>query len=160
MGAAYHEIFDTVPKLLEQNAPDIVIHIGLAAERDYFAIEKSAERDGYSQIPDMARRVFTKAETKAKWGKSPETLQTALDIKRVLAGWKTRVKGAADVRVSDDVGTYVCGFVYYLSLEWFQKQRKPAHVLFLHVPLLPSVKDIDLGVKVTTDLITAVVESM
>ncbi|CZR67944.1 uncharacterized protein PAC_17843 [Phialocephala subalpina] len=61
--AIYHSLLD-VPKLLEKHNPDIVIHIGLAVDRNYFAIEKGADRDGYHQFPDEARKVFTRAESK------------------------------------------------------------------------------------------------
>jgi pyrrolidone-carboxylate peptidase len=57
-------LYDVAPKLLEEHKPDVVVHIGLAVERTYFAIEKGAERDGYNQYPDNDRKVFNKSETK------------------------------------------------------------------------------------------------
>ncbi|TVY39282.1 Pyroglutamyl-peptidase [Lachnellula subtilissima] len=121
LNTAYHSILTTIPQLLEQHNPDIVLHIGLVVDRDYFAIEKSALRDGYQLLPDIARKVFTKAESKKKWGKSLERLETTLDFDDVVDRWK---KGGvkADVRGSDDVGNFNCGFLYYLSLEHFLKE--------------------------------------
>jgi pyroglutamyl-peptidase len=103
---AYHEIASVVPKLLEQHKPNVVIHVGLDADRSYFAIEKGADRDGYHQVPDEARKVFTKAEGKKAWGKSPDRLDSSIAIDDAVSRWR-RLKKGADLRVSDDVGNYV-----------------------------------------------------
>jgi pyroglutamyl-peptidase len=161
INAAYHDIASVVPKLLEAK-PDIVIHVGLAYDRKYFAIERGADRDGYHQIPDVSRKVFTKAETKKLWPKSPERLDSSLDVNEVLPKWKANIgKAVADVRRTDDVGHYVCGFIYYLSLEQFWKkgEEEDRPVLFMHVPPLPQSEDIKKGVDVAVGLIQAVAES-
>ena len=150
-----------------------MIHLGLAADRDYFAIEKGAERDGYHQIPDEARKVFTRAETKKVWGKSPGRLDSTLDFEGLLGKWKANVgasggkkgkgKGVeVDLRTSDDVGNYVCGFVYYASLEWFWRRDGPLgerKVLFFHVPRLEGKEGFERGTDVAVALIKAVIES-
>lgn len=149
----------TIPPLLDQYNPDIVIHIGLATERNYFAIEKGAEKDGYQQYPDEARKVFTKAEIKKTWGKSPEKLETALDCDDVAGRWKRNVGKTADVRAVDDVGNYVCGFVYYLSLEHFRKRGDAEKkVVFFHVPWLKGEKELERGKEVTIGLVRAIAE--
>lgn len=168
----YHSLLE-VPKLLEKHNPDIVIHIGLAVDRDYFAIEKGAERDGYHQFPDEARKVFTRAETKAKWGKSPARLDSSFDIEEVVGKWKSHVHSGVgkrkakdkifELRVSDDVGCYVCGFVYYASLEYYWKRdgsQGKRRVLFLHIPKLDGEEEIRKGKEITVSLIKAVVESI
>jgi pyroglutamyl-peptidase len=103
---AYHEVASVVPKLLEKHKPNVIIHVGLDADRGYFAIEKGADRDGYHQIPDEARTVFTKAEAKKAWPKSPDRLDSSIDLYDVLMRWKT-LKKVADLRVTDDVGKYL-----------------------------------------------------
>ncbi|KAE9374002.1 peptidase C15, pyroglutamyl peptidase I-like protein [Stipitochalara longipes BDJ] len=155
--ASYHYLFNFVPKLLEQYKPDIVLHIGLAVERDYFGIEKGADRDGYNQYPDADRKVFNKTETKKAWGKSPTHLYASYDFEEVLKKWRARSQKDADLRISDDVGNYVCGFVYYTSLERRCKGAGSSTV-FMHVPPLPEKADIEKGVKVTIGLIQALVE--
>jgi pyroglutamyl-peptidase len=157
--AAYHDIAATVPGLINEHSPDVIIHVGLAVQRNHFAIEKGANRDGYHQFPDVARRVFTKLEAKKAWGKSPNRLDTALDIDAVVASWKSNVRKKADVRVSDDVGSYVCGFAYYLSLEMLWKSGKKGNVMFLHVPSLGGDMDMDTGLEVTLSLIKAIAEN-
>ena len=146
--------------------------MGLAADRDYFAIEKGAERDGYHEIPDEKRKVFTRAETKKVWGKSPARLDTTLDVEDILQKWKESVaanniktKGkekmnTVDIRTSDDVGNYVCGFVYYASLEWFWRKYGPQgerRVLFFHVPKMEGI--VEQGRDVTVALIKGVIGS-
>ena len=63
-----------------------------------------------------------------------------------------------DVRASDDVGNYVCGWLYYLSLRWFWKEKKPARVVFLHVPMLESEEELEMGRNVVVALVRAMIE--
>jgi pyroglutamyl-peptidase len=133
-----------------------VIHVGLAFDRSYFAIERGAARDGYHSIPDEERKVFTKAENKKLWRKSPERLVSAFGFEKAIGVWKREVgkgngkgKGRVeDVRLSDDVGFYICGFVYYVTLEWFWERKKKASVVFLHVPPLEGRAETERGVDV------------
>lgn len=159
LGAAYHQLLE-IPKLLEQFNPDVVIHIGLAVERDYFAIERGADRDGYHQYPDVARKVFNKAENKKVWGKSPTRLDSSLNLEEILAKWRDETGKGVDLRTSDDVGSYVCGFLYYTSLEYFWKKGGDMPVVFMHVPPLPSKEDTARGERVTLALIKAVSETI
>jgi pyroglutamyl-peptidase len=170
--AVYQSLLD-VPKLLEKHNPDVVIHVGLAFDRDYFAIEKGAERDGYHQFPDEARKVVTRAETKAKWGKSPARLDSSFDVEDVLGKWKVHAKSGAgkgkakgkgfELKTSDDVGLYVCGFVYYASLEYYWRKdgsQGQKRVVFLHVPNLKGGEEISRGKDITVALIKALAESI
>ncbi|KAK8054053.1 hypothetical protein PG996_013354 [Apiospora saccharicola] len=190
--ATYHKIAEVVPKLIAEHDPDIIIHMGLAAERDYFAVEQTAPKEGYHEIPDIARRVFTRAENKARFGKSAESLATDLPLEQVVDSWKDSVaqarlrlpssisasgtgkapqtggkkgtKGAkeeqrdVDVRLSNDVGTYVCGFIYYLSLLEMEKNGRTRNTVFFHVPPLGTEDEVDIGVRVTENLVQALVD--
>ncbi|KAK8085163.1 hypothetical protein PG997_006434 [Apiospora hydei] len=196
--AAYHKIADVVPKLIADHEPDIIVHMGLAVERDYFAVESSALKEGYHEIPDIARRVFTRAENKTRFGKSSASLTTDLPLEEVVDSWKDSVAQARlrlpssssssfpsgagkaqgsgkkgtkgtkekqeqrelDVRLSDDVGTYVCGFIYYLSLLEMEKKGKRRNTVFFHVPPLGTEDGVDIGVKVTESLIQALVDAI
>lgn len=146
LNAVYHSLLETAPRLIREHNPDIVVNVGLAPDQSYFGVEQSAPRDGYHQVPDIERRVLSKAESsRAVWGKkSPEVLETSFDLAQVLDLWKRKLswnpalsssggrKGAraatkgkapppsppavVDVRHTDDVGNYVCGLTYYASL--------------------------------------------
>jgi pyroglutamyl-peptidase len=63
------------------------------------------------------------------------------------------VKQLVEVELSDDVGTYVCGFECYLSLLEMQKRRGKKDVVFLHVPDLQSKEEIGVGARVVEELI-------
>ncbi|KAK8044566.1 hypothetical protein PG993_004590 [Apiospora rasikravindrae] len=195
--AAYHKIAEVVPKLIAEHDPDIVVHMGLAVERDYFAVEQGALKEGYHEIPDIARRVFTRAENKTRFGKSTASLVTDLPLEEVVDSWKDSVaqarlrlpssstssfsgaakaqgsgkKGAkgskekeeqkeVDVRLSDDVGTYVCGFIYYLSLLEMEKKGKKRNTVFFHVPPLGTEDEVQVGLKVTESLIQALADAV
>ncbi|KAH8647174.1 hypothetical protein BX600DRAFT_518457 [Xylariales sp. PMI_506] len=179
--AAYHSLLQISPQLIQRYNPDIVLHIGLAVERDYFAVEQTAQRDGYHQYPDVERKVITKSEVHTIWGKkSAESLKTSLDLERAVDIWKRNLKSRAggatktgkghkgakkgditDVRLSDDVGTYVCGLVYYTSLAEMSKRNDGArNVVFLHVPPLSGDVQLETGTEAVLSLILALVETI
>ncbi|KAF1951507.1 peptidase C15, pyroglutamyl peptidase I-like protein [Byssothecium circinans] len=181
--AAYHKIHAQVTALIEKHSPDLIVHLGLAVDRGYFAVEKSASKEGYHDIPDVDRKVFTRGENKKAFGKAPDTLATSFNLETVVYAWQdacvqvslpikaaeaSKEKGKAkgkqerrivDVRLSDDVGTYMCGFMFYVSLLEMGKGRNGRRdVVFLHVPGLQATEEIDTGVNVTTKAIEALVE--
>lgn len=66
-----------------------------------------------------------------------------------------------DLRVTDNVGTYICGFVYFLSLVEMGKReagRGKRDVLFCHVPWMEKSEDIEKGVRIVLALIEAMVD--
>jgi pyroglutamyl-peptidase len=180
--AAYRKIFTQTTSLIEQHQPDLVVHMGLDVDSGpgVFKIERSALKEGYHDIPDVDRKVLTRAENKKTFAKSPASLVTTLDIDAAAAMWQagcsslclpnasepSKVKGkgkhesrqAVDVRLSDDVGTYVCGFQYYVSMLETQKRSGRRDVVFLHVPKLEGDTQVNVGVKVAEELVKALVE--
>jgi len=155
--------------------------MGLAVEREYFAVEQSAARDGYHEVPDVERRVFTRAENKKEFGKSTEVLSCGLDLESVVDEWRERCSGmvlggsgsgkgkrkgkgkgkegkSVDVRLSDDVGNYVCGFIYYVSLKEMLGRKGKKDVVFLHVPLLKE-QEVGVAVEVVGELVRALVDA-
>lgn len=145
-----------------------------------FKVERSAPKEGYHDIPDIERRVFTRAENKKTFGKAPAALVTTLDIDTAVDVWqdscsalslpkaqsssavvKSRGKGKekqmVEVQLSDDVGTYVCGFNYYISLLEMQRKCGKRDVVFFHVPKLDGEEELQVGVRITEELIKALV---
>lgn len=155
------------------------MHIGLDVDSDpgVFKLERSALRDGYQDIPDIDRRVFTRLENKKEFGKAPDSLVTTLEVDMAAWIWrdacstfhlpgllshtrgKSKVEGSkpVDVRLSDDVGTYVCGFQYYVSMLEAKQKSGNRNVVFLHVPQLDSEEEVRIGVMVVQELIKALV---
>ncbi|KAI5468146.1 hypothetical protein BGZ63DRAFT_43921 [Mariannaea sp. PMI_226] len=178
--AAYHSLLKVSPQLIHQHDPDIVLHIGLAVERDYFAVERGACRDGYHQYPDVDRQVISKSERQKIWGKnSAERLDTSMDLERVAELWTLNFKqmsrsnkvkdrkghqkscdmDSAKLKLSDDVGDYVCGLVYYTSLTELAKRGEGRrNAVFLHVPPLSGEAEIEKGKAVVEALIVALGE--
>jgi pyroglutamyl-peptidase len=181
--AAYYKIFAQTSDLISQHAPDVVVHVGLDVDSGpgVFKVERSAPREGYHDIPDIDRKVFTRTENKKVFGKAPASLVTTLDIDAAAEAWATacsslalskasstsKAKGKGksesrqpvDVRLSDDVGPYVCGFQYYVSMLEMEKRTKCRDVVFFHVPNLAAAEEVKVGVSVTEELIMALVEA-
>jgi pyroglutamyl-peptidase len=179
--AAYHSILAQTTQLIRQHAPDMIVHIGLDVDSGpgVFKVERSAPKEGYHDIPDIDRKVFTRAENKKIFAKAPISLVTTLNIGSAAEHWQTaccplklpaalaaskskaKGKGAnkqqVNVRLSDDVGTYVCGFQYYSSMLQTQQKTGNRNVVFLHVPKLESEQEIHVGISVTEELIKALV---
>ena len=185
--AAYHKIFDQVPTLISQHQPDIIVHMGLDVDSGpgVFRVERSAPKEGYHDIPDVDRKVFTRGENKKTFGKSPASLVTTLDIDTAFGVWQdacaglslskatapagfSKAKGksksdgkqSVEVRRSDDVGTYVCGFQYYTSMLEMQKTTRKRSVVFFHVPRLETEDKVNVGVRVAEELIKALVGAL
>ncbi|KAL1610105.1 hypothetical protein SLS60_001770 [Paraconiothyrium brasiliense] len=188
--AAYHKLLTQSSTLIAEHSPHIVLHMGLAFDRDYFAIEQSALREGYHEIPDVDRKVITRVENKKLFGKEPASLGTSLDLYTAVDAWQTacarlrlptngegvmqgKIGGKGkqqrkqqgkqqgkkvDVRLSDDVGTYVCGLIYYSSLAEMQKRVGMRDVVFLHIPPLNGEEEVGVGVEVTKELVVALVD--
>ncbi|RAR07270.1 peptidase C15, pyroglutamyl peptidase I-like protein [Stemphylium lycopersici] len=176
---AYDTVFKLVPKLLPPTnpiypVPEIILHIGLAAGRNYFAIEQGAQGRGYGRIPDVDGRRFDDftAEKHFPSAKYPSKLTTSFDTADVLARWKanlgyTSVNGATvgeglpDVRISSDAGNFLCGFIYYNSLaHYFSIKEDERPVIFMHVPDLSSSEEkLREGWEVAVTLIRALVET-
>lgn len=178
--AAYHKIHAQVSELIEQHAPDLIVHMGLDVDSGsgVFKVERSAPKEGYHDVPDIDRKVFTRAENKKTFGKAPASLVTTLDIDAAAEMWRSACSGCilpssgnakskgkgkndgrqmVDVRLSDDVGTYVCGFQYFVSMLEMQKRTQKRNVVFLHVPRLESEKEVKVGVRVAEEVIKALV---
>lgn len=110
-----------------------------------------------------------------KFGKSPARLDSSFTIDEVVDKWKVNVKMSAgkgkgkgkgkecEIKASNDVGSYVCGFVYYASLEWYWRRdgsQGKRRVVFLHVPMLVGDAELQKGREIVVALIKALIESM
>ncbi|KAH8727085.1 hypothetical protein GQ44DRAFT_678033 [Phaeosphaeriaceae sp. PMI808] len=176
---AYNHVVDLVPKLLPPcnplyPQPDIILHIGLAAGRNYFSLEQGAHKRGYDRIPDVDGERYPESEAESKFPSSdfPNVLKTSFDTSDVLARWRANLgcysvdgdaveEGIPDVRLSPDAGNFLCGFIYYNSLaHYFSVRGDERPVAFLHVPDLSSSEDkLREGWEVAVALIKALVES-
>ncbi|KAK7540620.1 uncharacterized protein J3D65DRAFT_615892 [Phyllosticta citribraziliensis] len=181
---AYHPTATIVPTILSARTPDLVLHLGLAAGRNYFALERSSVRIGYGRNKDVLGQRWTDVDSDRQWpshlkaftegdGKLcsyPDRLATSLPFEDIWRRWRSLcadIEGVGDgtssatyvttistpphqtgvpipppagaatsrpwnrveVRPSDDVGSFLCGFIYWTTLAWFwalhqQKQKE------------------------------------
>jgi hypothetical protein len=89
---AYKDVVEMVSKLLTTTpTPDIVLHIGLAASRKFFAIEQGAHSRGYGKTNDVDGEQFLDSEAQSTFPDSayPSVLHTGFDTEDVLSRWRT-----------------------------------------------------------------------
>ena len=177
---AYNHVLSVLPTILPSgeskgpSAPDIILHIGLAAGRQFFALEQGSHAKGYSRIPDVDGEKFSDETSAERFPakKYPSALETSFDTADVLERWRAGLGCDAsasssgsekhpDVQISHDAGNFLCGFIYYNSLAHFHAiNEKERPVAFMHVPDLTGSKEkMREGKDVTIELIKALVES-
>ena len=207
---SYSHVQSSIPPLLTAQSPDLALHVGLAGGRKYFALEKTAPRDGYthadvdgrvwdeetsgavpgqrlptdpSEPSDPASTKTPKTPARDEW---PERLETSLEYSTLAS---KAIKKCHDLpielRESDDVGSYLCGFIYYATMGWYRRRhsRSPlaasnvkllqpkggetdvqsvqtgGPAMFLHVPPCPTSEDVENGTRVVLAVIEAMVET-
>jgi len=161
---------ELVPKLWDGNGEgegakrpkiDYMLHIGMAAGRNFYSVEKCGHRDGYA-IPDVDGKLCEdKKRSEGKkwvWEGCPEKIVTDVDIDDVWRRWRCELPDV-DIRPSDDAGRYLCDFIYYSSLAQLWKRGEERRVAFLHVPVDSDEEAISRGKEVTIELIRALVVS-
>ncbi|KAF2176550.1 peptidase C15, pyroglutamyl peptidase I-like protein [Zopfia rhizophila CBS 207.26] len=88
---AYHPTIILVPKLIAEHQPDIALHMGVAADRDYFAVEQTSQREPWPVL-DIEGQNFSPEEVEKVWTGQPQKLSTDLDLHDVVAKWQNRTQ--------------------------------------------------------------------
>jgi pyrrolidone-carboxylate peptidase len=89
---AYKNVRNVIPDLLfppEMAKPkyDIVLHLGMATTRNFYALECQASRDGYDKEDVTGATWETDTFWKEEYG-APEVLETGFDTELILKRWK------------------------------------------------------------------------
>ncbi|KAG9037816.1 hypothetical protein FRB95_004103 [Tulasnella sp. JGI-2019a] len=158
---SWSAVSEITPKLHAQHY-DIMLHMGLAAGRSYFTLERLAYRGRFGERPDVDGAFFPPEDARRMWNSLPTTLRPTFHCNDVWRRWRgLLVDSTLDVRPSDDPGNYLCGFIYYSSLAYLLLKEEKAErpIMFMHVPDLPTESDVERGVDVAVALIRALVES-
>ncbi|KAG8752650.1 hypothetical protein FRC11_008172, partial [Ceratobasidium sp. 423] len=164
----YSAVLSTVPPLHTSKQYDVILHVGVGLAGG-LEIERLAHKTGYNE-PDAAGRRCdpinekpkadcgkAKAET-VKRGFGPgfeefgEEHRTGVDADEVVRHLKS--KGLEHTSPSNDLGRYLCDFIYFCSLACAKKEGSKVKVLFMHIPPLGSpyqVEDMTKAVKGITE---------
>ncbi|KAL5334249.1 hypothetical protein BJX70DRAFT_378779 [Aspergillus crustosus] len=184
----YSAVRTTIPAIMEDyvrthgRQPDIVIHLGIAATRNYYSIESKAHRDAYYMPDNLGRAGYEDGEKLwrertlppiLKPGRSDSATEPVLKLdltstrtslnphapdSEFLKTWQTLAPSGADIRISEDAGRYLCEFIYYTSLALALQEGRDRNVVFFHVPSSCRDEDVDTGKEVAIALIKALVE--
>ena len=174
---SYAETRELLPPLLEayHGTIDLVLHIGMASGRQFYAAERYAHRNDYDKNPDLDGRVQSRYETEQLYGDCPDLMTTSLDYEELIQRWQKSIADIpagssahnADCRPSDDAGHYLCDYTYFNSLVWYGRQNKQLEdggsadrpVMFLHVPAESDETTLDKGRVVTMSLLQAMADT-
>jgi pyroglutamyl-peptidase len=123
----WNEVATLGPRLLQQHRPRLILHLGLSKNAKGFRIERSAHNvidfreDARGAFPDM-RSVLESGDAR---------LDTAISTAKLARHLRAQDLPAS---ASRSAGTYLCNYLYYLSLHWARAQQAPCDVTFVHLP--------------------------
>ncbi|KAL4973854.1 hypothetical protein BDW66DRAFT_141274 [Aspergillus desertorum] len=188
ISVAYSAVRTTIPSMMDEYVkthgrhPDIVIHMGIAATRNYYSIESKAHRDAYNMPDNLGRAGYEDGEKLWKDKTLPHVLTPGrsdpatepvvkLDLtssrtnilnphppdNEFLKTWQAFSPAGADIRISEDAGRYLCEFIFYTSLSLALQEGRNRSVAFFHVPSSCRDADVEIGKEVAIALIKALV---
>ncbi|KAL5043347.1 hypothetical protein BDW71DRAFT_188173 [Aspergillus fruticulosus] len=187
ISVAYSGVRTTIPSIMDEYVkthgrhPDIVIHMGIAATRNYYSIESKAHRDAYNMPDNFGRAGYEDGEKLWKGKTLPHVLTAGrcepakepvvkLDLtcsrtnlnphppdNEFLKTWQAFAPAGADIRISEDAGRYLCEFIFYTSLSLALQEGRDRNVAFFHVPSSYRDADVETGKEVAIALIKALV---
>lgn len=125
------------PRLLNALRPRLVLHFGVSQRSRTFRIERSAHNrvapreDARGALP-AARLIRRNGDAR---------LETPVPAARVAR--HLRDNGLPAI-ASASAGSYLCNFLYYLSLDWAREQQTQCDVCFVHVPPATALTETEL----------------
>ncbi|KAL3460232.1 hypothetical protein BJX64DRAFT_263445 [Aspergillus heterothallicus] len=189
ISVAYSAVREIIPVIMEDyvkahgRQPDIVIHMGIAATRNYYSVESKAHRDAYHMPDNLGRAGFEDGEKPwrelglphlLKAGRSDPATEPVAKLDLTSSGanlsphppdaaflkiWQALGPSSADIRISEDAGRYLCEFIFYTSLSLAFQEGRDRNVVFFHVPSSCRDHDVETGKDVAIALIKALVTS-
>ena len=115
------------PNLLQHHEPRLILHFGLSHHARGFRIERSAHNRVGAKDDARGTRLMS--------GIILDHGQDRLDTELPAASLAKHLREhGLPAATSGSAGTYLCNFLYYLSLEWAARQAKRRDVVFVHIP--------------------------
>jgi pyroglutamyl-peptidase len=137
--------------LIKREQPDIVLCVGLAADRDALSIERIAVNLCDARIADNDGKRPIDILVNAR---GPVAYFSTLPVNQIVKGLMRAGLRAAP---SMSAGTFVCNHVFYSLMHEAARRRKGPRILragFVHVPALPAdnpqpaLKDLVRGLQI------------
>jgi pyroglutamyl-peptidase len=168
---SYHDVREQVPKFFaEYNNIDFVLHMGIASPRQYYTISKGSYRDNYNYFPDAdgkyARDLEDLPGGEHLWRDdyhAPRFLKSSIPMDDLWRRSQSLLLGkqySADLRLEDDAGHYLCGFIYYAGLVERWRKHEDQNVLFVHTKGETDDDTVAEGREVALAVIRAAVETI
>jgi pyroglutamyl-peptidase len=131
----YQETLNSIPALLEEINPDLVLNLGLAGERFAITPEKVALNYIDSKNPDNAGNIIQNQKIKED---GENAYFTKIKWDEIIPLLKDQ---EVPCELSTSAGTYVCNQVSYLFNYEIEKNNMSCAQSFIHVPnnLDPSI---------------------
>ncbi|WP_137392447.1 pyroglutamyl-peptidase I [Rhodoligotrophos defluvii] len=125
---AYGEAPDVLARLGRDIQPDIVLCFGLSRKATAFTLERIARNRCGEALADTAGQVFAEGTIRAG---AAEILPSGLPLDAIRAALEAE---GIPAKFSDDAGSYLCNFVFYLIIGGYIPSLAPAMAGFIHVP--------------------------
>jgi pyroglutamyl-peptidase len=113
--------------LVQHHRPHLTLHLGLHKRARGFRIERSAHN--LIDLREDARGAVLNRRTILD--RSDGRLDTEVPATQLARHLRTRGLPAI---ASRSAGTYLCNYLYYLSLHWARGQNGACDVCFVHLP--------------------------
>jgi pyroglutamyl-peptidase len=126
---SYAAVDHTLPRLIADIRPHVVLMFGLATRTRHVRVETQASNAVAMLLPDAHGGRSGTASIAP--GKACRLRGNAPFRHLAAAGRECGV----DVRLSRDAGRYLCNYLYWRALEAADAARKPPLVQFIHIPL-------------------------
>jgi pyroglutamyl-peptidase len=121
--------------LIAREQPDIVLCVGLAADREALSIERVGVNWCHARLTDNdGVQPFDKPVVAG----APAAYFSTLPVLQIL---KALARAGLRAEMSMSAGTFVCNHVFYNLMHEAAKHRRGMHALragFVHVPALPA----------------------
>ncbi|KAF2705603.1 peptidase C15, pyroglutamyl peptidase I-like protein [Pleomassaria siparia CBS 279.74] len=131
---AYNAVTSLIPSLLPPNnpmnpRPDVILHIGLAAGRNFYTLEKGSHRRGYGAIPDVDEKKFDDEKADKRWPEAefPPKLETGFHTDHVLDRWRAGLAPSSKTPTpsrSDKVNGETSGELETAAIKEDENQRQ------------------------------------
>ena len=127
------ESADLLLHAFDRVRPDVVVMLGIAAERDEITPERVAINVDDYAIPDNAGN---QPVDEAVVAGAPAAYLATLPVKRIVAAL---ADANIPSRVSNSAGTYLCNHVSYAMLHHIERSGAPCRAGFIHLPQMSEV---------------------